>query len=120
MSSIDTKVVDQSHFDVLIVGAGISGINSAYRIQSELPHYNYAIIESRSAMGGTWDLFRYPGIRFVCHTQTYIYPANRGPQIRLGPSYIRFSMAPMERTEIHCRWTIDPQIYRGIGSGIWN
>ncbi|OJD12731.1 hypothetical protein AJ78_06709 [Emergomyces pasteurianus Ep9510] len=52
-----------SDFDVLIIGAGISGINTAYRIQSELPDYRYAILEGRNAIGGTWDLFRYPGIR---------------------------------------------------------
>lgn len=66
MGSIDTSAVtNQSHFDVLIVGAGVSGINAAYRIHSELPDYSYAVIEARDAMGGTWDLFRYPGIRYV-------------------------------------------------------
>ena len=59
-----------SHFDVLIVGAGISGINAAYRIQSELPHYEYSIIESRDAIGGTWDFFRYPGLRYISLTRT--------------------------------------------------
>ena len=49
--------------DVIIVGEGISGINAAYRIQSELPSAQYAILENRSAIGGTWDLFKYPGIR---------------------------------------------------------
>lgn len=56
-------IESEHRFDVLIVGAGISGINAAYRIQSELPNYNYAIIEARHDMGGTWDLFKYPGIR---------------------------------------------------------
>jgi monooxygenase len=65
MGSIDNSVSDRSHFDVLIIGAGVSGINAAYRIHTELPDYNYAVIESRGAVGGTWDLFRYPGIRFV-------------------------------------------------------
>ncbi|KAJ5587996.1 uncharacterized protein N7459_003761 [Penicillium hispanicum] len=50
-------------FDVIIVGAGISGINAAYRIQEQLPGFSYAILEARSDLGGTWDLFRYPGIR---------------------------------------------------------
>lgn len=59
-----------SHFDVLIVGAGISGINAAYRIQSELPHYEYSIIESRGAIGGTWDFFRYPGLRYTSLART--------------------------------------------------
>ncbi|KAJ5414821.1 flavin-binding monooxygenase [Penicillium cosmopolitanum] len=50
-------------FDVIIIGAGISGLNTAYRIQHELPNDSYAILEGRNSMGGTWDLFRYPGIR---------------------------------------------------------
>ncbi|KIM97582.1 hypothetical protein OIDMADRAFT_130179 [Oidiodendron maius Zn] len=74
MGSIDTKVGEESHFDVLIIGAGISGINSAYRIQAELPHYNYAIIEARSAMGGTWDFFRYPGLRSDSDLHTFGFP----------------------------------------------
>lgn len=49
--------------DVVIVGAGLSGINAAYRIQTELPSSTYAILEARGAIGGTWDLFRYPGVR---------------------------------------------------------
>ncbi|MFC9691787.1 flavin-containing monooxygenase [Kribbella sp. NPDC056951] len=51
------------HLDVLIVGAGLSGIGAAYRIQTQSPDRSYAILESRDAIGGTWDLFRYPGIR---------------------------------------------------------
>ena len=51
------------HVDVLIVGAGISGIGTAYHLQSRHPGKSYAILEGREALGGTWDLFRYPGIR---------------------------------------------------------
>jgi cation diffusion facilitator CzcD-associated flavoprotein CzcO len=51
------------HVDVLIVGAGISGIGAAAHLVEALPAMSYAILERRSAMGGTWDLFRYPGIR---------------------------------------------------------
>lgn len=50
-------------FDVIIVGAGISGINAAYRIQTQLPSSSYTILEARGGIGGTWDLFRYPGFR---------------------------------------------------------
>ncbi|OJJ54896.1 hypothetical protein ASPSYDRAFT_81153 [Aspergillus sydowii CBS 593.65] len=50
-------------FDVVIVGAGISGINAAYRLQTELPSLSYTILEARNDIGGTWDLFKYPGIR---------------------------------------------------------
>jgi cation diffusion facilitator CzcD-associated flavoprotein CzcO len=54
----------KSHrYDVIIVGAGISGINAAYRIQDQLPGFSYAILEARDDLGGTWDLFKYPGIR---------------------------------------------------------
>ena len=49
--------------DYLIVGAGLSGIGAAHHLQSTLPDKTYAILESRAAIGGTWDLFRYPGIR---------------------------------------------------------
>ncbi len=51
------------HVDVLIVGAGLSGIGAAYYIQTYCPQKSYAVLEARQAMGGTWDLFRYPGIR---------------------------------------------------------
>src|SRR3954447_21387568 len=51
------------HVDVLIVGAGLSGIGAACHLQKRCPGKTYAILESRDAIGGTWDLFRYPGIR---------------------------------------------------------
>lgn len=53
----------ETRFDVVIVGAGISGINAAYRVQEQLPGASYAILEARHDLGGTWDLFKYPGIR---------------------------------------------------------
>lgn len=51
------------HFDVLIVGAGLSGIGAARHLKSQCPGKTFAILEGRATMGGTWDLFRYPGIR---------------------------------------------------------
>lgn len=51
------------HVDVLVVGAGLSGIGAACHLQAECPDKSYAVLESRGAIGGTWDLFRYPGIR---------------------------------------------------------
>ena len=49
--------------DVLVVGAGLSGINAAYHLQAQLPNCRFAVLEARDNIGGTWDLFRYPGIR---------------------------------------------------------
>lgn len=54
---------EPEHFDVLIVGAGLSGIGAAFHVQSESQWASYVVLEGREAMGGTWDLFRYPGIR---------------------------------------------------------
>ena len=51
------------HLDVLVVGAGLSGVGAGYRLQTSCPGKTWAILEARQAMGGTWDLFRYPGIR---------------------------------------------------------
>lgn len=51
------------HVDVLVVGAGISGIGQGYHLQKRCPDRSYLILEARAALGGTWDLFRYPGIR---------------------------------------------------------
>jgi cation diffusion facilitator CzcD-associated flavoprotein CzcO len=55
--------VSVQHFDVVIVGAGLSGIGAGYHLQTQCPGKTYAILEGRSDLGGTWDLFRYPGIR---------------------------------------------------------
>jgi monooxygenase len=61
------------HTDVLIVGAGLSGIGLAYYLQKEQPAKSYVILESRETSGGTWDLFRYPGIRSDSDLHTFGY-----------------------------------------------
>ena len=83
------------HVDVLIVGAGLSGIGAAYHLQQKCPEKSYLIFEGRSTMGGTWDLFRYPGIRSDSdmHTLGYSFkPWKAAKAIADGPSireYIR-------------------------------
>jgi len=59
-SGVDRAV---EHVDVLIVGAGLSGIGAAHHIATKTPWLTFAILEGRDAIGGTWDLFRYPGVR---------------------------------------------------------
>src|SRR5215475_13669568 len=59
----DFAQVGTEHFDVLIVGAGLPGIDAAWHLQAKCPGKSYAILEARQSSGGTWDLFRYPGIR---------------------------------------------------------
>lgn len=61
------------HVDVLIVGAGISGIGAACHLQRECPGRTYAILEGRDDIGGTWDLFRYPGVRSDSDMHTFGY-----------------------------------------------
>jgi monooxygenase len=62
------------HFDVVIIGAGLSGIGAGYRLQTRCPRKRYVIFEARPAIGGTWDLFRFPGIRSDSDMFTFAYP----------------------------------------------
>ncbi|KHN96083.1 Flavin monooxygenase-like protein [Metarhizium album ARSEF 1941] len=67
-------------FDVIIIGAGISGINAAYRVQNGAPPgTSYVILESRDSMGGTWDIWRYPGIRSDSDVFTFSFAWNPWP-----------------------------------------
>ncbi|HEY0131795.1 MAG TPA: NAD(P)/FAD-dependent oxidoreductase [Allosphingosinicella sp.] len=81
------------HFDVLFVGAGLSGIGAAYHLQQGSPGRSYIILEGREAIGGTWDLFRYPGIRSDSDMYTLGYsfrPWEEAKAIADGPSILRY------------------------------
>jgi monooxygenase len=67
-------VSEFEHLDVVIVGAGLSGIGAACRLEETNPESTYAILEARDAIGGTWDLFRYPGVRSDSDMFTLSYP----------------------------------------------
>jgi cation diffusion facilitator CzcD-associated flavoprotein CzcO len=81
------------HLDVLIVGAGLSGIGAAYYLQTRCPSKRYTILESRDTIGGTWDLFRYPGVRSDSDMYTLGYsfrPWREGKAIADGPSILKY------------------------------
>jgi monooxygenase len=84
---------DIEHFDVLIVGAGLSGIGAAYHLQKKCPAKTFAILEGRNASGGTWDLFRYPGVRSDSDMFTLGYPFRpwqAAKAIADGPSILNY------------------------------
>ena len=81
------------YVDVVIVGAGLSGIGAAYHLQDQCPDKSYLILEGRDAIGGTWDLFRYPGIRSDSdmHTLGYNFkPWRASKSIADGPSILEY------------------------------
>ena len=91
-AGLNHRVEKDSIVDVLIVGAGISGINAACRLTDSLPNLTYTILEGRSSLGGTWDLFKYPGIRSDSdlHTFGYAFKAWRGPAIARAPEILKY------------------------------
>ena len=85
--------METQHFDVVIVGAGLSGIGAAYHLQKQSPGKSYVILEGRDAIGGTWDLFRYPGIRSDSDMFTLGYsfkPWTEQKAIADGPSIRKY------------------------------
>jgi monooxygenase len=70
---MNTSTVPTEVFDIVIIGAGISGIGAARYVTEAFPHKRVAVLESRSNIGGTWDLFRYPGIRSDSDLHTFGY-----------------------------------------------
>jgi cation diffusion facilitator CzcD-associated flavoprotein CzcO len=81
------------HFDVVVVGAGISGIGAGYFLQRDCPNKSFVILEGREALGGTWDLFRYPGVRSDSdmHTLGYSFkPWTAEKSIADGPLILSY------------------------------
>src|ERR1700741_1569952 len=84
---------DQTDFAVIIVGAGLSGIGVAYHLQRDCPKKSFIILEGREAMGGTWDLFRYPGVRSDSDMYTLGYrfrPWRDAKAIADGPAILGY------------------------------
>ena len=93
MTTEDGSVNGGEHFDVLVIGAGISGIGAGYHLQANCPDRTYAILEGRDDIGGTWSLFRYPGVRSDSdmHTLGYNFkPWTAEKSIADGPSILQY------------------------------
>lgn len=87
-------------FDIIVIGAGISGINAAYRIQTTLPSSSYTVLEGRHELGGTWSLFKYPGIRSDSDLHTFGFPFNpwtKPNPIATGESIVEYMRATAEK-----------------------
>lgn len=85
--------MSSEHFDVIVVGAGLSGVGAGYHLQKHCPDKSYVILEGRAAIGGTWDLFRYPGIRSDSDMFTLGYafkPWREQKAIADGPSIRKY------------------------------
>ena len=72
-SSRSREAVETTHFDVIIVGAGISGIGSAYHLQDQCPQLSYVVLEMKDTFGGTWETHKYPGVRSDSDLYTFGY-----------------------------------------------
>lgn len=68
-----SNTINYEELDVLIIGAGISGLGMCYNLKKKRPHNSFAVIEARANIGGTWDLFKYPGIRSDSDMYTFSY-----------------------------------------------
>jgi cation diffusion facilitator CzcD-associated flavoprotein CzcO len=128
------NAMNAHHFDVLIIGAGLSGIGTACHLQAELPHLTVAVLERRERMGGTWDLFRYPGVRSDSDMYTFGYKFRPWTDVKVladGPSIQQYiadtaaefgiddkvhygrTVSTAEWSSVDSRWTVTARYEEG-------
>ncbi len=108
-TAVNENTVTTEYFDVVIVGAGLSGVGAACHLQNNCPGKSYVILEGREAIGGTWDLFRYPGVRSDSdmHTLGYNFkPWLDSKAIADGPAILKYvrETAAEHSVEPHIRY----------------
>jgi monooxygenase len=124
--AVPTADAPTEHVDVLIVGAGLSGIGAAHHLQASCPDKTYAILEARDQIGGTWDLFRYPGIRSDSDMYTLGYsfrPWKNAEAIADGPSILSYIREAAAEDDIDSRIRFGHQVVRASwssGDARWN
>ncbi len=127
MTATTPDALRPEHLDVVVVGAGLSGIGAAVHLQQALPDATYALLEAREASGGTWDLFRYPGVRSDSDMHTLGYRFRPWPGAKAiadGPSILQYvrdtardhgieeriryrsRVVSAEWSSSHARWTL--------------
>ena len=114
------------HIDVVVVGAGISGIGAAYNLKTRCPNKSYTILEGRSNLGGTWDLFKYPGIRSDSdmHTMGFKFKPWRSPKtIADAPSILSYLNETVDEFDIRKKIQFDKKVIAAKWSSLealWN
>ncbi|HEX7927443.1 MAG TPA: NAD(P)/FAD-dependent oxidoreductase, partial [bacterium] len=107
------------HVDVLIVGGGLSGIGAGYHLQRRCPNKRYVILEGRGATGGTWDLFRYPGVRSDSDMHTLGYgfrPWHDDKAIADGPAILKYVRETAQAYGIDKKIRLHHQVRRAAWS----
>ncbi|HEX3175017.1 MAG TPA: NAD(P)/FAD-dependent oxidoreductase [Solirubrobacterales bacterium] len=107
------------HLDVIVVGAGLSGVGAGWHLQDRLPGKSYAILEARGDLGGTWDLFRYPGIRSDSdmHTLGYRFkPWTEEKVIADGPSILEYVRRTASEHGVDRRIRFHHRVVRAVWS----
>jgi cation diffusion facilitator CzcD-associated flavoprotein CzcO len=113
------RAMADDHVDVLIVGAGLSGIGAGYHLQANCPGKTYAILEGRDRIGGTWDLFRYPGIRSDSDMYTLGYsfkPWLQAQSIADGPSILSYVKETARENDIEDKIRFNHRVVRASWS----
>src|SRR3954447_15580688 len=120
--SLSSRAVE--HFDVLIVGAGISGIGSAYHLAKQLPGTSFVVLESQESFGGTWLTHRYPGVRSDSDLYTFGYRFKpwTGPPIATAAEILKYMGEIVEENDLgrHIRYRheVASASWSGAG-GLW-
>ncbi|MDG1875968.1 MAG: NAD(P)/FAD-dependent oxidoreductase [Acidimicrobiales bacterium] len=104
----------ETHWDVVVIGAGISGISAAWHLQTMCPDREFTILEGRANLGGTWDLFRYPGIRSDSdmHTLGFAFkPWAADKAIADGPAIMEYLNEAVDEFDIRRRIQFDHHVH---------